>query len=194
MKKLVFSFLIIILMLPFIYSCGRPPRKKMPDLSILTEPFNEQSAFSTKEPFIASDTTLNGEHFFSISVPAVSSDSLGWAILQSNQPFAGILYDAMIRLGEKGVLINLCNSQVQQHRTDLTLARKDEFSLPVVLLWDNSSELRMAEFMDAVNQLKNFKCTIIGGGAPGRIEKCLTQHCFEFPASISTHLRTFKPH
>jgi hypothetical protein len=185
MKKLIFSLAMNLLILCLIISCDRPERKKMPDYSFFTDSFDKQFRVSRVEPFIIGDTTLNGGHFFCISVSNPSSDSVGLEMLQTYQCLAKILYNAILKQGDVGVLINLCRD-VDQQRTDFIVIRKNEFSLPVVLLWDNSSKSRAMEFINAVNHLKDFMCTRSGGKEFGRAEKFSTEDCFQFPTDTST--------
>ncbi len=192
MNKLILPCLVLALILSLATSCGRPDRKKMPEFSNLTGQFDEGSAASEKETFIVTDTTINAEHFFCISVPDASSDSLSWAMLQIYKPLARILYDAMKKVGDKGVVINLCTSQDQQQRTDLDVKCKDEFSLPVVLIWDNASRIRTAEFINRINELHGFKCTIVAGNEGGSAKSYSTENCFQFPDTKSTQSKTFK--
>ncbi|HSZ33170.1 MAG TPA: hypothetical protein VK772_07655 [Puia sp.] len=187
MKYPIYSCLFFVFILELIGSCGPPERKKMPAFSYLNEAVSQLSLPKKNEPFIVGDTTINNEQFFSISIPNGASDSMAFRMLRTYQPVAKILYDAMIKQGDKGVVIDLCNNGDPQHTTNLNVTFLDQFSLPVVLIWNFSTESRVAGFINKLSQLDNFKYTVIRTDEQVGLVRYSTEDCFRFPSNISAH-------
>ena len=170
----------------FVEGCkSKPERKKMPGMSFTNGFFNEQQSTQAEQPrFIVSDTLMGRSRYFSIAIPDPSSDSTALAMLQSCKLVAGLLYNALVKEGDKGVVIDLCSNEEQTYQTELTVDQKDGFSLPVKLLWNNKSRQRAFQFLNGLQGMTEFQYTLTKGELPVTARWYLTQNCFYAESQI----------
>jgi len=172
-------------------ACGggpqKPARKKMPEFNRLgiSEQFNSPGTtadwanfpFSTGEVDVQSNNTQSVFHF--VALPDAGYDSLAMHIIAGRQSEAVSLLAEWARQEEKGVVIDLRSRAAETgHRTDFTLERPGEFSIPVIFLWDRSSEARAAAFIDIMHSVPAIQCRRSSGNANGQ------QDCFRSPAAF----------
>ena len=157
-------------MLLFGIGCGgptKPARKKMPGFNSLgvSDPINPTGLtdfpFSTGEMDVQSGSTQSVFH--SVALPDASYDSLAMGIIARNRPYAVSLLGQWSKQDGKGVVIDLRgNGGNTGHRADYILERAGEFSIPVIFLWDRSSEARAAAFIDIMRSEPSIQCRRMG--------------------------------
>lgn len=158
-----------------VYSCsggGSPKRKEMPE-------FDSYNGFEGAVPFSGHgvqpqgaygftttnvDMMLNGsmQGFVSVALPDASNDSLVVNLLHSFKPFALPLISSWSREQRRGVMIDLSShTDVNVHRTDYLLTKNDDFTISVVVIWDQGSAARVAALREMANELPfvKFSCT-----------------------------------
>jgi hypothetical protein len=145
-------------------SCDqKPPRKTLPSLSITDEiegaytPFqkdypesNDVYAFNTSNV----DMVTGGTTQACISIPMsdAGSDSAIIHLLDTYKPFAIPLLSQWSKQGRNGVVLDFrsANSKVLGDaggRADYIMEKENSFSVPVIFLWDKTSESRALGYM-----------------------------------------------
>ena len=164
--KVVFAHCSIIILL---VGCqpggGSPDRKKMPefaaDYSLEGPPPFQHSMKEEGTPgwgFQTSDIvlTVNGstEGFVYVPLPDPANDSLAVSLLRSYKTFALPLLGTWAQQQHKGVAIDLSSHGNQpSHRADYVLEKPNDFSIPVVIIWDESSASRAIALKSLVREL-----------------------------------------
>jgi hypothetical protein len=146
-----------------LYSCqpGSSPgeRKKMPGLTndnSLEGPMPFQASTSSSDPdafaFHTSDIDMevggSVQGFLYIPLPDASNDSLAIALLHSYKLMAMPLLKSWAAQQHQGVAIDLSGHDgAPTHRSDYTLEKAGEFSIPVAIIWDQASAARVDELL-----------------------------------------------
>ncbi|HTI93281.1 MAG TPA: hypothetical protein VL727_21930 [Puia sp.] len=181
------SGLSLLLLAPlFLYSCqtsspSGSPRKKMPEFSsddALEGPMPFQSGSARAEAFSAGpgpeafafhtsniDLESGGsmQGFVYVPLPDASNDSMAIALLHSYRMMALPMLNTWAAQQHQGVAIDLSrHNGAPAHRSDYTLEKPGEFSIPVVIIWDQASAARVAEIRSLVTELPGVTLTSIG--------------------------------
>jgi hypothetical protein len=183
------SKLSLLLLAPlFLYSCqtsapSGSPRKKMPEFTSDNAlegpmPFQSNSARSGSEAFgarpgpeafafhtsnidLESGGSMQG--FIYVPLPDASNDSMAIALLHSYKTMALPMLSTWAAQQHQGVAIDLSSHNgAPTHRTDYTLEKAGEFSIPVVIIWDQASAARVTELKSLVTELPGVTLTSIG--------------------------------
>ena len=167
-----------------LYSCaptGLPGsgRKKMPEFTSYdgiegAMPFHTETSSGTSAGAFAfatsnMDLDFNGgsQGFLAVSLPDATNDSLAISLLHSFKPYAIPMITSWARQAKQGVVIDLSShSGLTTHRTDYMLESPNEFSVPVVVMWDQASVSRMATLQSLVQELPSMKLNYIAGFDP----------------------------
>jgi len=159
----------------------KPARKKMPDFNRLgiSESFYDTGTpaglagfpFSTGEMDVKSGSTQSTFH--AVALPDASFDSLAMGIIASHASTAISLLGEWSKQAEKGVVIDLRSPKSESgQRADYILQRTGEFSIPVVFLWDRSSEARAAAFIGVMRSLQAVECKHTGSYSGNGQQDC----------------------
>ena len=156
----------------------KPARKKMPDFNRLgiSEFFYDAGSpaglpFLTGEMDVQSGSTQSTFH--SVALPDASFDSLAMSIIADHASTAISLLGAWAKQDEKGVVIDLRSNKGEDAlRADYTLERTGEFSIPVVFLWDRSSQTRAAAFISVMHSLQSIQCKHTGSYSGNGQQDC----------------------
>jgi hypothetical protein len=161
-----------------VYSCqsGSPARKKMPDFTsdnslegpmpfeaTTPAPAPGPDAFAFHTSNIDLETGGSMQGFLYIPLPDASNDSLVIALLHSYKFMAMPLLKTWAGRQHQGIAIDLSgHSGAPTHRTDYALEKTGEFSIPVVIIWDQASEPRVAELRSIAAELPEVSLNSIG--------------------------------
>ncbi|MHA4812595.1 hypothetical protein ACX0G9_31165 [Flavitalea flava] len=173
--KVLFARCSIFMLLLGCQPGGSPPdRKKMPeyaaDYSLEGPPPFQGSMKEEETPgfgFQTSDIVLkvngNMEGFVYVPLPDPANDSLAISLLRSYKTFALPLLETWAQQQHKGVAIDLSSHGNQpSHRADYVLEKPNDFSIPVVIIWDESSAARASALKSLVRELPSV--TLRSGG------------------------------
>ena len=159
--KRIHVLLLLFIAPVLLYSCqSESPignRKKMPaltDENSLEGPMPFQASTSSSGPdafaFHTSniDLEVGGslQGFLYIPLPDAGNDSLAIALLHSYKLMAMPLLKNWAAQQHQGIAIDLSGHDgAPTHRTDYTLEKAGEFSIPVAIIWDQASAARVDE-------------------------------------------------
>lgn len=161
-----------------IYSCqpSSPtggPRKKMPDLTsdnslegpmpfqaTTPPPGPDAFAFHTSNIDLEIGGSMQG--FLYVPLPDAANDSLAIALLHSYKLMAMPLLNTWATQQHEGVAIDFASHNgAPTHRSDYTLEKAGEFSIPVVIIWDQASAARVAQLRSIAAELPGVTLTSI---------------------------------
>jgi hypothetical protein len=160
-----------------------PERKKMPALFGIDNSFENRSDIVDGPPFFFSETVMEGGNYFTIAIPDASSDSVAISLVRHYESMSCMLYRSLMSHGDKGLLIDLrsgINTYVRSNgtgRMDFQLIKKNEFSVPVVVLYDKESQWRISALINEANSLRDMQCSDISGNP---LKKGQSDGCFEY--------------
>jgi len=101
--------------------------------------------------------------FVYVPLPDASNDSMAIALLHSYRMMALPMLNTWAAQQHQGVAIDLSrHNGAPAHRSDYTLEKPGEFSIPVVIIWDQASAARVAEIRSLVTELPGVTLTSIG--------------------------------
>ena len=163
-----------LLLISFIIgSCatGAPVRKKMPDY-LQYDAFENDNPFQGKQRNVSAAeykftyneseiTGTDGKSQECISVPLQDAtyDAFAISLFESYKVFAMPLLTEWAKQSRSTVVLDLRANTVQMgSRADYSLEKDGEFSIPVILLWDASSEARAATFARLLQTVPGVEC------------------------------------
>jgi hypothetical protein len=157
----------------------KPDRKKLPALNNLgvSEQFNINTdagiPFATGEMEVQTGSTQS--IFHSISLPDDSYDSVALQLVASHESSALALLSAWSSRPDKGIVIDLrLPNGGSGHRVDYTLERTGSFSIPVVFLYDHSSEARAASLAELLHSIPSIQCSRNGSYSSNGRQDCFS--------------------
>jgi hypothetical protein len=155
------------------------PRKKMPEFneSQLQEgpmPFNYRGNIATGNSdfrFVTNNVDMeidgNMQHFVSVALPDANNDPLAISLLESFKPLALPLLTAWAQQQRNGVVIDLSShASFNTNRTNYAIKKNNDFSIPVVIVWDEASASRVALLRSMAEGLPSVAFTYISGTNP----------------------------
>jgi hypothetical protein len=165
-----FPFFALFFLSVLFYSCqpGSPtsiPRKKMPDLTGDNSlegpmPFQASARSTGPETFAFHTSNIDMEvggsmqGFLYIPLPDASNDSLTITLLRSYKLVAMSLLKTWSAQQHQGVAIDFTSHDGSAtHRSEYTLEKAGEFSIPVVIIWDQASASRVSELRSLAAEL-----------------------------------------
>jgi hypothetical protein len=158
---------------------GLPTRKKMPDFNSDDNnfesaiPFSGNPASQSQSSFAFStsnvDLVINGatQGFVSIPLPDAAVDSSAISLINTVKPFALTMMSAWAKQQRHGVVIDLsAHNGAEVHRTDYVLEKYNDFTIPVVVMWDQASTYRVSKLKSIIGGLPAVSLSCISGNDP----------------------------
>ncbi|WP_316839335.1 hypothetical protein [Pedobacter gandavensis] len=131
-------------------------RKKMPRFS--GSGFHQEGEFISRKSYTSCGMTFetdivnmgtnsNSSQYLCIPLADAEADASAFALINMFRPFATIYLSQWSKMANKGVMLDLRSDRQQQgKRVDYELQNENTFSIPVVLLWDAKSAIRVKAF------------------------------------------------
>ena len=187
MMKLKTSRLKVLIVVPLIamgfYSCSPggdslPARKKMPEFASNdgfegAVPFSGNSnataasTFAFKTGNIDLDVDGHNQNLVVVAMPDASTDSVALSLVNSVKPFALPMLSGWAKQQGRGVLIDLSSHNGEEaYRADYVLQKPDDFSIPVVLMWDNASASRVVLLKEVLDDVPSISLSCTSGNDP----------------------------
>jgi hypothetical protein len=183
----MYRFIIIFFISIIFLSCnGKIPRKELPDL-ISTQSWETLPELPelpvAEQPFYTSDTTINSNgartHFLSVIISNFANDSLLMNLVTSYEPIAVPMFEQWAKQNEKGILLDLRTGENNYSNKNIShsefliekiLPDDIHISIPIIFLWDNKSALRAENFMNALQDLPEVKCSFINTNKSSKLD------------------------
>jgi len=88
-------------------------------------------------------------------------------LVNSFKPFALPLLSAWAQYQKQGIVLDLSNhTGLEIHRTDYVIEKSNDFSIPVVIIWDQLSAVRVASLKTLVEDVPMIKFNCTSGNDP----------------------------
>jgi hypothetical protein len=141
-----------------------PERKKMPGY-LQYDAFESNYPFSSKLEsmqgglgFATEEVDLSGngknQHCIAVPLPDASFDAMVISMFESYKMFAIPLLTEWGKQNRNGVILDLrANREQTGSRSDYMLEKSGEFSIPVMLIWDEASANRAHTFTQMLQNL-----------------------------------------
>lgn len=182
---MMFRFIILFFISIFFLSCNsKIPRKELPDL-INTESWETFPKLPVAEQsFYTSDTIINNNgkrtHFLSVIIANAVNDSLLIKMVNDYEPLAVPMFPQWASQDEKAILLdlrseknksdNITNISKSYFLVEKNLPNDIHISIPIIFLWNNKSAIRADNFMNALQNLPEVKCTFINTSKPSKLD------------------------
>ncbi|MEO6524419.1 MAG: hypothetical protein ABIN91_22235 [Mucilaginibacter sp.] len=168
-----------------LFSCGggatAPARKKMPEFNsfdgIEGGAYGTTSGRETQGSFAFAPTNVDMvfdgslKEFVSIPLPNAANDSAAISLVNSIKPFAMPMIAAWARQQRNGVVLDLSNhTSANVHRTDYVMLKPNEYSIPVIVLWDQASAYRVSAIKNMVEDMPAFRFNRTSGDDPIKVK------------------------
>lgn len=167
--KIIHKFLTgisLFLLATSLFSCspggsGLPQRKKMPEFKSYdgiegAVPFSNTTESTPQGAFAFAannvDLMFNGnmEGFLSVALPNAATDSAAVSLINTVKPFALTMLSTWAQQQRHGVVIDLSSHNGEVFRTDYLLQKTNDFSIPIVVMWDRPSQYRVASIKSII--------------------------------------------
>jgi hypothetical protein len=178
-----FKIIAVLLIAITLYGCGgggaAPARKKMPEFNSLdgiegggfsssnSQPQQGSFAFAPTNVDMVFEGSQRG--FVSIPLPDAGTDSAAISLINTMKPFAMPMLAAWAQQQRNGVVIDLSrHNGVNTHRTDYVMQKGNDYSIPVVIIWDAASSYRVSLIKSMVDDVPYLKLNKTAGDDPIR--------------------------
>ena len=99
--------------------------------------------------------------FVYVPLPDASNDSAAISLLHSFRLMAMPMLNTWAKQQNQGVAIDLCSHNgTPRHRSDYVLEKTGEFTIPVVIFWDQASAARVDEIRSLAGELPGINLTL----------------------------------
>jgi hypothetical protein len=165
-----------------LFSCspggaGLPQRKKMPEFNgydgiegAVQSSNSAEAAPQGGFAFATSNVDLmfngNMEGFLSVALPSAATDSAAVNLINTVKPFALTMLSTWAQQQRHGVVIDLSSHSTEVFRTDYLLQKPNDFSIPVVVMWDRSSQYRVASIKSIIAGVPSVTMSCTSGNDP----------------------------
>jgi len=99
--------------------------------------------------------------FVYVPLPDASNDSAAISLLRSFRLMAIPMLNSWAKQQNQGVAIDLCpHNGTAKHRSDFVLEKAGEFSIPIVVFWDQASSVRVDELRSLTDEIPGITLTV----------------------------------